>query len=367
MTPSIADYVRGLRRLWWVPVLALLIGSGLSFAAASGSRPAVVTTGHVLFTFQDGDQGQDSAGAARGAEAQVAKTRLAGYIQLALSSQPIHDLMLAQGISTPPTTIAVATGQPVDDSARVVISSQDGGVVSIQLENEDLDQATATQLTKAIADEVARSFIEADSLQASPSLEPSPVVTDPQGVAAGSSILKVALPLLLLLIAGFAIVYVVVWVRGWIWTGRDLEDRLGARTLGEVSGRPEDGATIALALTKDRTAGTSVLLVPVAPVTAEQAGEVGDLVTRAWSGLDRPAALVESAAFDGPFTGGSQDLRVAIAAGGLDAEALRASVSADVVGLVVGYGRSRYTELTRTGRALAKVTDADIAVVGLAD
>ena len=366
MTPSIADYVRGLRRLWWIPVLSLLLGGGLGLYASATAQPSVTTKGHILFTFKVADQGQDSAGSARGAEAVVARSRLLGYIQLVLASQPLHELMAAQGITSPPTTTSVTTGQPVDDSARVVIAPLEGGVVAIQLENKDLGQTAATELTESIAEEVARSVLAADSLQTSPALEPDPVLTEPQGFVKSSSILQVALPVLLLLIAGLAVVYGLVWAKGWVWTARDVENRLGARTLGDSAGRPADGATIALAVTKDRAASTSVLLVPVGPVSAAEAQAVGELVVNAWSELGRPVALAPSTEFDGGVSGSPGELRVAVAADGLDAEALRASVAADVVGLIVGYGRTRYADLTRTGRAVAKVTDADIAVVGSA-
>lgn len=366
MTPSIADYVRGLRRLWWIPVLALLLGGGLSFFASATAQPAVTTKAHVLFTFKVADQGQDSAGSARGAEAAVAKSRLLGYIQLVLSSQPLHELMTAQGITSPPTTTSLSTGQPVDESARVVIAPLEGGVVAIHLENKDLGQPAATELTKSIAMEVARSVIAADTLQASPALEPDPVVTAPQDFVQGSSILRIALPVLLLLIVGLAVVYVVVWAKGWVWTARDVEDRLGARTLGDLAGRPADGATIALALTKDRSASTSALLVPVGPISAAEAQAVGELVANAWSDLGRPVTLVPTAELDGASLISDDELRLAVASDGLDAEALRASVAADIVGLIVGYGRTRYVELTHMGRALVKVTDADITVVGSA-
>lgn len=367
MTPSLADYLRGLRRLWWIPVLTLLLGGGLSLYTSATAQPSVHTEGNILFKFKIADQGQESAGSAREAEATVASLRLRGYIQLVLASQPLHELMATQGITQPPTTTSASTGQPVDDSARVVIAPQEGGVVVVRLENEDLGQPDATRLTRSIAEEVARSVIAADSLQASPALEPDPVVAEPQRfVRHSSSILQVALPVVLLLIGGLAVVYVVAWRKGWVWDGRDVEERLGARTLGDSAGRPADGTTIALAIAKNRAVSTSVLLVPVGPVPAAEARAVGELVATAWSNLGRPVTLAAATDFEGTLSGSPDELRVTVAADGLDAEALRASVVADVVGLLVGYGRTRYTDLVQTGRALAKVTDADIAVVGLA-
>ncbi len=55
-----------------------------------------------------------------------------------------------------------------------------------------------------------------------------------------------------MLIVGIVAVYVIVWVQGRIWTGRDIEDRLEARLLGDAGGHGADSTALALALVKDR-------------------------------------------------------------------------------------------------------------------
>ena len=76
MAPTATDYLHGLRRLWWVPLTHGAGRARTGLWASSDGRPTTVTPGNALFTFRIDDPGDDSAGSARGAEAEVAQSRL---------------------------------------------------------------------------------------------------------------------------------------------------------------------------------------------------------------------------------------------------------------------------------------------------
>lgn len=374
MTPSISDYVHGLRRLWWVPVLGVLLGAVLSVVVLNGTSPSVTTTGYVQFTFRVANTGQDSDGSARNWEATVAKDRLAGYVQVVLSSERINTLLAARGIGTPPTTISTTTGQVIDDSAPVMIASTVGGVVEIRVDNAGLSQADATQVTREIETEVAKSVLAMDASQSAPSLNPSPTITDPQATAGSPSMLRLVLPIVLMLLVALALVYGIVWAQGQIWTSRDVEERLGAKLGGELAGRPADGLAVALAMTKGRAASTRVLLIPVGSVTAAELRSVGELIANSWKASGNPVSLRTDPATEaersaslaaGGDDGGSRRLDLVLATEGLTADALREAVSANLVALVLSYGSGRYRELNAAGSALSKVTDVEIEVLAL--
>ena len=113
--------------------------------------------------------------------------------------------------------------------------------------------------------EVVRQAIATDAQQVTPSLQPDALITEPQAKEEPASrVTKLALPVLLLLTLGLGIVYLLVWRQGRIYGRRDIEERLGARVLGDLAGRPADAPAIALALGKGREVGTTALMVPVA-------------------------------------------------------------------------------------------------------
>ena len=93
-----------------------------------------------------------------------------------------------------------------------------------------------------------------------------------------SRMMKLALPLLILTMLGFALVYLIVWRQGRIYARRDVEERVGSRVLGDLTGRVADAPAIALALGKGRVAGTSALLVPATDGLSERASAVGEAV-----------------------------------------------------------------------------------------
>ncbi|MCE1173119.1 MAG: hypothetical protein LWW77_00735 [Propionibacteriales bacterium] len=357
MTPSITDYLRGLRRFWWIPVLSLLIGGALGIFAAT-AKPSITTNNLVLFTFTATDKGVDPAYPSGSTQTDVGTQRLSAYLRVAMASQPVRDLLAEHGIT------ASSGGD------RVVTNATPGGVVEIQLANEGLSQEEGIALTKSFADELAAAVIKTDSSQATPILAPNPVVTTPQAVTGSLSMLKLGLPIALMLIVGVVAVYVIVWAQGRIWTGRDIEDRLEARLIGEADGKASDGLALALALVKDREASTRALLVPIGATAEGKIGALSQLIADSWSARKHPANTSTAAeTATSPSTPTPPDaadlLDVVVADKGLDADALQAAASVDVVALVIGYGDGRYRDLTAAGRTLSRVTDAEIAVIGL--
>ena len=103
MAPSLTDYLHGLRRLWWIPVLTLIVGLGIGLFFVSTARPTTETRGNVLFTFRIDDPGQEAAGSARIAESEIAQGRLSGYVTIARTSQQVQDLLATADINTEPT------------------------------------------------------------------------------------------------------------------------------------------------------------------------------------------------------------------------------------------------------------------------
>jgi hypothetical protein len=358
MTPSITDYLRGLRRFWWIPVLSLLIGGALGVFAASG-KPAITTSNLVLFTFSTTDKGLNPTCPSGTSPNDVGTERLKAYLQVAMASQSVGDLLSQHGI----------TASSVGD--RVALNTMPGGVIGIQLTNGGLSQEEGIALTKSFADELANVVIKTDSLQATPILAPNPVVTAPQAAVGSLSMLKLGLPIALMLIVGIVAVYVIVWVQGRIWTGRDIEDRLEARLLGEADGHGADSTALALALVKDRDTSTRALLIPIGATATAKVGSLGQTIAGSWSAMNHPvvqstAAEIVTASATPAKPATDSLLDVVVADNGLDADALQAATSTDVIALVIGYGDARYRDLTAAGRMLSRVTDAEIAVIGLA-
>lgn len=378
MAPTLTDYLHGLRRLWWVPLITLTLGIGASFLVRDASAPPTsVTTGHVLFTFRVEEPGDDSAGTARSAEAAVGDLRLNAYVRLVAASQQVRSLLSAQGIQRPPTALSL-TGGTTAAGAPVTMAPTGGGVVEVQLRNGTLSKPEASQLVEDLSHEMARSALVMDALQPSLSLLPDPVVTTPQTVddAPSPRGMRRFVPILLLFTVGLVVVYGVVWRQGRINSRGDVEVRLGARVLGDVAGRPSDGAALALALIKGREGGTRALLTTVGG-PSEAAAKLGDLIVNAGSDLglritlaatseailQSPAAVTSGPGDRSPSA--TEDLAVAVTANGFDADALRIAASVDIVGLVVQYRTTSSRELVSLARTLSEVTDAEIAVIGV--
>lgn len=254
MAPTAIDYVHGLRRFWWVPVVSVLAGIGLALWASSDARPTTVAAGNALFTFRVADPGDESAGSARGAEAEVAESRLASYVHLIRSSEAVKAALQAAGIDGPPTTLSL-TGGFKDGSAGALIdvAPTASGLVEIRVKNENLSRAESSQLVASLSREVVRQAIATDAQQVSPSLQPDAMVTEPQAKEEpASQAMQLALPVLLFLTLGLGLVYLLVWRQDRIYGPRDIERRLGARVLGDLTGRAADAPAIALALGKGR-------------------------------------------------------------------------------------------------------------------
>lgn len=381
MAPTASDYAHGLRRLWWVPLFTVLVGLGLGLWASIDVRPTAVTTGNALFTFQIADPGNDSAGSARGAEAGVAQSRLAGYVRLARSSQAVRATLQAAGIEEPPTTLS-PTGGFKQGSSNALMDVAAAGLVEIRVKNGDLSQAEATRLVQELSREVVRQAVALDTQQVTPSLEPDALITEPQATEEPASrVMKLALPVLLLLTLGLGLVYVVVWRQGRIYVRRDIEERIGARVLGDLGGRTADAPAIALALSKGREAGTTALVVPASLVPSDRTAPVSAAVAAGGRELGLAVTLAPVGPASTPQaslarTGGAPDesasshsaadsLTLIDAPAGLDAGSLRAATSVDIVALVVEYGRTSYRDLTAAGKTLAEVTGAEIAVIGV--
>lgn len=380
MAPPLTDYLHGLRRLWWVPVITILIGLGLGLFAASTARSTTETTrGNVLFTFRIDDPGDDSAGSARQVEEQVAKSRLTGYVQLARTSARVREILAAAGIEQPPTTLS-PTGGFRDGSARALIAESETGIVEVHVMNEDLSQSEADQLVTDLTKEVAGRSLALDAQQVTPSLLPDPLITPPQPFSVPASPpTQLGVPLLLMALLGFGLVYVIVWRQGRIYARRDIEERVGARVLGDLRGRPADAPAIVLALTKGRESGTRALIVPVPGAAATASAGLGDALAAAGRDLglvvSRIAAETSLAAPVGvtvavdpggaPPASAGAALTVFEATDGLNAQALLAAGAVDIVALAVAYGTTTYRDLNAAGRTLAEVTDADVAVIGV--
>lgn len=383
MTPSLTGYFHGLRRLWWIPVLTVLVGLGMGIVAAITALPTAETRGNVLFTFQIHDPGQDSAGAARGAEAEIAQARLDGYVQLATASPAVRKILAASGVEQPPTTYS-PNGTFKDATARVLIGAPLGssGLVDVRVRNKELSPSEADQVVTALASEVARQVLATDAQQVWPSLRPDPLITRPQAVDVPvSRMTRLALPFLLLTTLGLGLVYLIVWRQGRIYSRREIEKRLGARVLGDFTGRGADAPAIALALGKGRIAVTTALLVPASQSPTEGAAWVGASVANGGREMGLAITLLSvddsrssrvSSSHAGAAAGTappdepvSTSLSLIDSPAGLNANSLRAATSVDIVALIVEYGKTTYRELTSAGQTLAEVTDAEIGVVGV--
>lgn len=380
MAPSATDYLHGLRRLWWIPMAALLVGVGLGIMAA-GTGPTVTTRGYAVFTFRADDAGQESAGTARGAEASVADSRLAAYLQIAGSSQRVAEFLGKNGFQqTSIQTLApgLASGERIGISNEPV--SQ--GVVELWMDNGDLNQAEATRIVEALTRTVADEVSALDAAQETPSLRTDVLVTEPQPkFVPASRFTQGAVRVLLLLVLGLGLVYLLVWRQGRIQCRRDIEERLGVRVLGDMNSRSADAAAIALALCKGRPGTTTALLVPAGRVRSDNASRVGELVAAAGLelGLEVHRSAVEPATLPGSvappaspaYPEGANHSRAAAlvlvdaCAVGLNRESLHAAVTVDIVALIAVYDATSYRELTEAGRTIAELTEAEVAVIGV--
>lgn len=383
MAPTATDYSHGLRRMWWVPLLTVLVGVGLGLWSSTDVRPTAVTTGNALFTFQINDPGDDSAGSARSAEATVAQSRLAGYVQIARSSQQIRETLLAADTDEPPTTFSPAGGFKDGAAAALIdIAPNAPGLVEIRVKNADLTQEESDQLVDDLSREVVRQVIATDVQQVTPSLQPDALITEPQvDEEPASRVMKLALPVLLLLTLGLGLVYLLVWRQGRIYARHDIEERVGARVLGDLTGRVADAPAIALALGRGREGGTTALLIPASPGPSHDTSGVGQALASAGRGLgltvtrapvgvgtssQGTAAAVGVAARRAELSESpAASLTLIDAPAGLDADSLRAAGSVDIVALVVEYGMTSYHDLTVSGQTLAEATAAEIAVIGV--
>lgn len=382
MAPTATGYLHGLRRLWWVPMIAVFVGVGIGLWASGRAQPSTTTTGYALFTFRIDDPGDESAGSARGAEAEVAQARLASYVNIARSSQGVRDILMTAGIEQPATDLA-PDGSFKDGNARALIAGTDAapGLVEIEVKNKDLSQAQADRLVDELSREVARQTIDADSRQETPSLSPDSLILEPQPTEPPESrAMMLTLPVISLLSVGLGVVYLVEWRKGLVYSRGDIEERIGARVLGEFSGRPADSPAIALALRKGREPGAKALLVPARNVNsgnlasvgssvAEGGGEVGLQVRLETVGGSRPPGVSEvTTGTNNTIQRGessSDDLTLIDSPAGLTADSLRSAASVDIVGLIVEYGVTSYREIEAAGQTLAEITDAEIAVIGV--
>lgn len=382
MAPTGIDYLHGLRRLWWVPLASVIVGLGLGLWALSDVRPTAVTTGNALFTFRIADPGVDSAGAARGAEAGLAGSRLLGYMQLARSSPEVSALLDSAGIEEPPTTLSSTRGFK-DEGADTLIDVIASGLVEIRVRNGDLSQAEANRLVQGLSREVVRQAVATDAQQVTPSLQPDALITEPQAnkEQPASRVNGVAFPVLLLLTLGLGSVYLLVWRQGRIYARRDIEERLGARVLGDLSGRPADAPAIALAISKGRDGGTTALLVPSTTVPSQSAASVAAWVADGGRELGLTVRLGEASRArlsqdemshphadpdeSALYESQTPPLNLIDSPTGLNADALLAAASVDIVALIVEYGRTSYRDLSTAGQTLGEVTDAEIVAIGL--
>lgn len=371
MAPSATDYVHGLRRMWWIPLIALLVGVGLGVAALGSARATTTTNASALFTFRVGDAGQESAGSARGAEALVAQSRLAAYVQIVRSSQELAEILEEGDIKAEISTAGYPNG--ANDAST--------GIVEVQIANGDLGQTEAADLVRLLTAAMIDEVQALDAQQDTPSLRPDVLLTEPQSdVAPPSRVSRALLPGLVLLLLGLGVVYLLVWRQDRIHGRRDIVDRLGARVLGDMDAQPADAPAIALALRKGRHGAVSALLVPAGRAGSEATSQVGRAVTVAgrdlgldarWSpvgpagahGSVGASAPEDSEDPDGP--GAASLTLLDGGAVGLNSDSLHAAARVDIVALIVEYGVTTYGELSAAGRAIAEITEAEIAVIGV--
>jgi hypothetical protein len=379
MLPSLTDYLHGMRRLWWIPLLTTLVGLGVGLFVASGARPTTEASISMLFAFRTADTDSDSADAAGTAEEQVAQSRLRAYVEVARTSPQVQEILAANGIEEPPTT-ASTSGTFNDPSVPVLLDTRqdETGVVEVRVRTQDLSPAEADALVAALSGEVGRQVLAIDDRQVNPSLLPDPLVTESQSVEVPATrTMTLTLPVLLLAMLGLGLVYLIVWRQDLIYAQRDIEDRVGARVVGDMAGRPADAHAIVLALAKGRETGTHALIVPVGGGPAA-AAELGESLAAAGRELGLDVSLSSAEASipqhlrvaapgepEGAARASGVDLALVEANGGLDANALMAAGSANIVALAVTYGKTSYGDLNAAGKTLAEITDADIVVVGV--
>ena len=77
-----------------------------------------------------------------------------------------------------------------------------------------------------------------------------------------------------------------------------------------------------------------------------------------------PVTAAEPLKYAGEAPGAAR-LALIGAPDGLNANALLAAGTVDIVALVVAYGKTSYGDVNAAGRTLAEVTDTDVAVIGL--
>jgi hypothetical protein len=400
MTPTFAGYLHGLRRYWWI--LLLTAGAGLAFGLlrqAPTQVASAVTTSNILFTLRAEGAGTDSDGSARAAEAEVAQSRLQAYLTIARQDPAVLEILDA-GLVEAQTPLLQAGGRWDSDSRVFVgvtgdpkVGSQTTGLVEVRLKNSDtsssgrdFSQPEAEVLVSKLAGAVAKSVLATDSLQARPSLRSDPLVLDareevPVQPATSSPLRSVGLWVALGLVAGLGIVFLLVWRAGRITSRADIDNRIGARVLGEYRSGPADAAALALALCRGRQGSVTALLVPSGDsLPNEITAQLGAQMAAAADRVGLPARLVALGARESslvPASGGagvtadpgSEPVLTIIDAvsEGLTAEALHAATSVDLVAVVVQYGRTSAREILRAGNQLHEVTEAEITLIAVVD
>ena len=379
MTPSLTDYLHGLRRMWWIPVLTTLVGLALGMLTASAAQPTTEATGTALFEFAFNEAGDNAAVPARSEEIAAAQSRLRVHVGTAATSPQVREILAASGIDDPPTA-AWPSGALNDPSAPVQIDTREGevGVVDVRVDSQELDLAEAEQLVTALTTEVSRQVLAIDMEQQTPALRTDPLITEPRAIEVSTSQTTSAAQLVLLLtMVGLGLVYLIVWRQGLIYARHDVEDRLGARVLGDFAERPADAPAIVLALTKGRESTTSVLIVPIPGSPSGSTGGLGEALAAASREMGLAVTLasadgsatrrISHSASETATTGTASavDLDLVEARDGLDANALMAAGNVHIVTLAVTYGKTPYSDLEVARRTIAEVTDADLAVIGV--
>lgn len=368
MTPTFTSYFQGLRRMWWLVVGLLVAGVGLGYLAAGSATPTRTTSASVLFTNTDDDPGAESAGAARQAEMEVAQSRLSSYAQLIRNGGAVRDLLTSFGIEEKPTSFT-PTGGFKEAGASTLIDVADEGIVQIKVQRTSLPEGAERDLVSQLSDLVVSEVLTADGTQENPSLRPNPLVLAPQTeFEPPATLVLLGLPIILSLGLGLIVVYLVEWRRGRVYGRNDLEVRLGAQVLGEVRASSGDATPLVLALRRGRSGSIRAALVPAALQSSradltwigESVAEANRILEASHGGSAR--GTVEGA--ESHEQASSLEI-LDLTGRPLDAQGMRTIAGADVVGVVVEYGRTPLADVVEAGEVLSQITDAELATIAV--
>lgn len=367
--PTVASYLAACRRNWVVVLLVALSALGVSLALPP-SDPARATIGDLVFTVQVGGEGQASEGEARIQEGDLAARRLNAYASVIIGSEEVRAVLREAGVEIPDVLDAVSNA-----STRLLITADGTGRMTVAFENEDLSPDVSLQLVGEIQRILAREVPALDSQQVRPSIVDEPLVVAPRpGVLEtppdASVVRDVALPLMVGLLLGLGLVYLLDWRYRRIENRQDLEERLQVGVLGESAGRPGDLDALALAL---RRVPQSSRLAILAAATGKRDPAV--LVegiraaSRALPGTEPDQGESEArGTMDAAPRGGSSvqiEVLDLTSPRGVHTELLVRAPSADVVAIVVEYGRTPMRDLESMLIRLSDASDTPLRVIGV--